>query len=99
MRSKMTQREMCARYLAKHFNQWIPGHELVKNASSIIGKDYLIQDADTRAYDLVEDGFTSNFFKYSFDHKKEGKYAYFRCFKKERREYVQGLKDWTFAEV
>lgn len=97
MKNRMTQREMCARYLAKHPNQWIAGYELVKNASSIIGKDYLIQDADTRAYELTREGFCSSINEYKFDHKKDGKYAYFRCYSKKSREYVMGLKDWSFA--
>lgn len=93
---KMTQKEMCARYLAARPHQWVVGHELVKNASQIIGKDYIIQDADTRAYELAKEGFTYSHFRYVFETKKDGKYAYFRCIKKEKREYVQGLKDWTY---
>lgn len=95
MRKKMTQREMVARYLAARKGQWIPGHELVRNASSVIGETYLIQDADTRAHELTKEGFTSTFNIYTFETEKQGKYAYFKCSKKERRQSVQGLKDWT----
>lgn len=93
----MRQIEMVARYLAARPNQWIAGHELVRLASSVIGSDYIIQDADTRAYELAKEGFNSSLFKYTFDTEKRGKYAYFRCTSKTRHTHVQGLKDWTFA--
>ena len=83
-RNKMTQIEMVARYLAARFNQWVAGHELVKSASSVIGDDYIIQDADTRGYDLVRDGYDSDLYHYTFTSEKRGKYTYFKCIGKEK---------------
>lgn len=93
----MTQREMCARYMAARPNEWIAGHELVRRASSIIGQDYIIQDADTRSYELTKEGFRSPNFDYSFETEKRGKYAYFRCTKRVPRQ-VLGLRDWTHGQ-
>jgi len=79
----MIQKEIVARFLAARIGQWVPGYVIVGKASSIIGKDYLIQDADTRAYDLVEEGFESQNARYTFEHRKKGKYAEFRCSSKQ----------------
>lgn len=95
----MKQREMVARYLFNHRGEWIPGHELVRHVSSIVDGDYIIQDADTRAHDLAREGyFESRNFKYFIDHKREGKYAYFRCTGRQPL-VIMGLPDRTFASV
>lgn len=86
---------MIAMYLAARPNEWIAGHELVRRASSVIGKDYIIQDADTRAYELAKEGFSSPNYKYTFESEKRGKYTYFRCTSKTPHQYVQGLRDFT----
>lgn len=75
----MTQKEMVVRYLNRRRGQWIYGYELVKKTASVIGKDYLIQDADTRAHELSRIGYynsTNN--RYFIEHRRKGKYAQFR---------------------
>ncbi len=73
---RITQPEKIVRYLAQRMGQWVPGYELVKNAS---GDETIIQDADTRAYELAKKGyFDSPNFRYYIEHRKKGKYAEFR---------------------
>ena len=89
----MYQREMVARYLFARKGEWIPGYELVKLASSVIGQDYIIQDADTRAHELARQGYyESTNFKYYIEHKREGKYASFRCTSRAKlNPFIQGV--------
>lgn len=76
----MTQKEIVTRFLLSHKGKWIPGYILVGKASSVIGKDYLIQDADTRAHELAREGYyDSPNNRYYIEHRKKGKYAEFRC--------------------
>lgn len=75
---------MVVRYLAERIGQWVPGYVLVAKASSMIGKDYIIQDADTRAHDLVREGhYDSPNFRYFIESRKQGKYTQFRISHKE----------------
>ena len=92
---RITQKEIVARLLFSRLGEWVPGYDLQKNNTPW---GYLGVDADTRAHELSRDGyFTSAQNKYFIEHKKEGKYAYFRCTGRTKHEYVGGLKDWTFA--
>lgn len=77
---KITQKDMVMRYLFQKMPSWVPAHELVRNAS---GSDYIIQDADTRAYDVLREqneGYPYETEKavYIIEHRKDGKYAEFR---------------------
>lgn len=96
----MTQREMVVRYLAARIGEWVPGYVLVGKASTIVGGDYLIQDADTRAHDLARDGYyDSPHHRYFIENRRNGKYTEFRIARKERLTHVQGIRDYTFATV
>ena len=101
---KPTQKELCVRYLvSRGIGNWVPGYDIVKYAS---GKENIIQDADTRMYEIIRDGghYDSPNNRYTVETKKEGKFAYFRVLKKEpmkhERVFIRGmgsLKDFTFA--
>lgn len=81
---KMTQKEMVTRYLAARIGTWVPGYVLVSKASSAIGADYLIQDADTRAHELAREGYyDSPHHRYFVETRRKGKYAEFRVSRKE----------------
>lgn len=72
--------------------KWVPGFVLVGKVSSVVGKDYLIQDADTRAHDLAREGYyDSPNFRYIIEHRKRGKYAEFRVSRKEPRQTRQQI--------
>lgn len=97
MRSKMTQRELIVRYLAARIGVWTPSYDLVKRETEL---GYIGLQGDRRAQELAEDGyFLSPNYKYFIERRRNGKYAEYRVSKKEKHEYVRGLKDWTLAEV
>ena len=90
----MTQKEMVVRYMAARMGEWVPGYVLVAKSSSVIGKDYIIQDADTRAHGLANDGhYDSPHFRYHIEHRKRGKYAEFRVSRKEPKPATSILKE------
>ena len=80
---KITQKEMAVRYMVERIGTWVPGHVLVAKASSVIGKDYIIQDADTRCHELARDGYyDSPNNRYFVETRRNGKYTEFRVSKK-----------------
>lgn len=104
MKGKPTQWEIVARYLYSRKGEWIAGHDIVEHASSMIGGDYLIQDADTRAHDLAREGYYSSpNFKYYIEHRpphragNPTRFAQFRCTGRAPKE-TYGLKDWTWGQ-
>lgn len=73
---KLTQKALIVKYLNKQgMGVWVKGYDLVKYAS---GKENIIQDADTRAYEVVNEGFKSDKYNYVLEHRRVGKYAEFR---------------------
>lgn len=92
---RITQKYLCVKYLAERgIGNWVPAYDVVKFAS---GRENIIQDADTRLYDIIREGgkFVSNNFTYTLEHRKLGKYAEFRISKREKKQTY--LRDFTFA--
>lgn len=66
--------------------KWVPSYELVKAPSEA---GFLGLQSDRRAYELVEEGFTSKNASYVFESRRVGKYTEFRC--KERVSKSLGI--------
>jgi len=89
----MTQREIVVRVLAQNMGNWIPSYDLQKVKTEF---GWLGVDSDTRAHELSRDGFyESANFRYTIEHRRNGKYAEFRCSSKEKLSpqpvYIQGV--------
>jgi hypothetical protein len=92
---KITQRELIVRYLAARIGEWTPSYDLVKRETE---HGYIGLQGDRRAQELAEDGyFNSTYYRYTIERRRNGKYAEYRVSKKEKRLYVGGLRDYTFA--
>ena len=72
----MTQKEKVARHLVDNLGHWIPSYDLHKTKTR---SGFLGIDADTRAYDLVREGYETPNASYVFEKGKIGRYARFRC--------------------
>lgn len=83
---KLNQKGLVVRYLySRGVGNWVPGYDIVKYAS---GGPNIIQDGDTRAYDIIRDdnGIYESFnARYKLEHRKVGKYAEFRVAKREQK--------------
>lgn len=93
----MTQKEIVVRFLrSRGIGNWVPSHDIVKSATRVIGKDYILQDGDTRAYNIIKnDGgiFESQNNLYHIEHRRIGKYAEFRIIKVEplEEDFIPGV--------
>ncbi len=72
----MTKKEIVARMLVKGMPNWFYSYELVQKATE--GGFSGIAPME-RAYDLVKEGFETPNARYTFQHRKKGRYAQFRC--------------------
>lgn len=99
MRSKMSAKEKVVKYMAetRKIGEWFYTYEL---AGKFIGGQNTGTDADTRLYSIINDDggiYKSPNFSYHIERRRLGKYTEFRIARKEKHQYIQGLKDWSFA--
>lgn len=101
MKNKMSAKEKVVRFMAetRPIGTWFYSYEL---AGKMIHNQNTGTDADTRLYSILNDDggiFSSPNFNYHIERRRIGKYTEFRVSKKEPREYVGGLKNWSLMEV
>lgn len=75
---KTTQKELVARYLVSNMSNWIASYTLIEK----VAVGHITNDADTRAHQLVREGYVSPNATYTFESRRKGKFTEFRC--KER---------------
>lgn len=93
----MSAKEKVVRYMAatRPIGEWYFSYEL--SQKFINGHNTGI-DADTRLYEIInkDDGkFYSSNFIYYIERRRQGKYTEFRIARKERRQYIGGLRDYS----
>ena len=93
--AKLTQKEAVARILASNIGHWFKSHELVQK--DVEGKFTGIAPME-RAYELVKEGFTSEKFQYTFEHRRVEKFAEFRCITRAPKvDPVKAMNDYWNA--
>jgi len=96
---KPTQTELVVRILNSKRGFWVPSYDLVKQNTPW---GWTGTQSDRRAYEIVVDGYwDSQHNRYFIEHKKEGRYAFFRVSKVEKLPTIANghtLRDFTYAK-